>query len=87
MNGLLTVEIEGREMELTGSGNGPIDALKGALGEAGWDDFKLTHYSEHAWARAPTPPPSRTSRWSAMTAPSASASAPTRTSPRPPPWR
>ena len=35
-------------MELTGSGNGPIDALKSALGEAGWDDFKLTHYSEHA---------------------------------------
>ena len=48
MNGRLTVEIEGRETELTGSGNGPIDALKGALGEAGWGDFKLTHYSEHA---------------------------------------
>ena len=48
MNGRLTVEIEGEEMELTGSGNGPIDALKGALGEAGWGDFKLTHYSEHA---------------------------------------
>ena len=48
MNGRLTVDIEGEEMELTGSGNGPIDALKSALGEAGWDDFKLTHYSEHA---------------------------------------
>ena len=48
MNGRLTVEIEGREMELTGSGNGPIDALKGALGQAGWNDFTLTHYSEHA---------------------------------------
>ena len=48
MNGRLTVEIEGEEMELTGSGNGPIDALKGALGQAGWGDFKLTHYSEHA---------------------------------------
>ena len=48
MNGHLTVEFEGREMELHGSGNGPIDALKGALGQAGWNDFKLTHYSEHA---------------------------------------
>ena len=48
MNGRLTVDIEGEKMELTGSGNGPIDALKSALGEAGWDDFKLTHYSEHA---------------------------------------
>ena len=48
MNGRLTVEIEGREMELAGSGNGPIDALKSALGTAGWNDFTLTHYSEHA---------------------------------------
>ena len=48
MNGRLTVDIEGEEMKLTGSGNGPIDALKGALGQAGRDDFKLTHYSEHA---------------------------------------
>ncbi len=48
MNGRLTVEIDGDEMELTGSGNGPIDALKSALGQAGWNDFKLTHYSEHA---------------------------------------
>ena len=48
MNGRLTVEIEGKERELTGSGNGPIDALKSALGTAGRNDFKLTHYSEHA---------------------------------------
>ena len=48
MNGRLMVDIEGEEMELTGSGNGPIDALKSALGQAGRDDFKLTHYSEHA---------------------------------------
>ena len=48
MNGRLTVEIEGEERELAGSGNGPIDALKSALGTEGWNDFKLTHYSEHA---------------------------------------
>ena len=48
MNGRLTVEIDGERMELAGSGNGPIDALRGALGQAGWADFKLTHYSEHA---------------------------------------
>ena len=48
VHGRLTVEIEGEAQELCGSGNGPIDALKSALGQAGWDDFKLTHYSEHA---------------------------------------
>ena len=48
VHGRLSVEIEGEQMELSGSGNGPIDALKSALGQAGWDDFKLTHYSEHA---------------------------------------
>ena len=48
VHGRLTVAIEGERMELSGSGNGPIDALKSALGQAGWDDFKLTHYSEHA---------------------------------------
>ena len=48
VHGRLTVAIDGERMELSGSGNGPIDALKSALGHAGWDDFKLTHYSEHA---------------------------------------
>ncbi len=48
VHGRLTVEIAGKEMYLSGSGNGPIDALKSALGQAGWDDFELTHYSEHA---------------------------------------
>ena len=48
VHGRLTVEIAGEAQELSGSGNGPIDALKSALGQAGWDDFKLTHYSEHA---------------------------------------
>ena len=48
VHGRLAVAIDGERMELSGSGNGPIDALKSALGQAGWDDFKLTHYSEHA---------------------------------------
>jgi 2-isopropylmalate synthase len=48
MNGTLTIAVDGTEMELSGSGNGPIDALKDALGQAGLDDFRLTHYSEHA---------------------------------------
>ena len=48
MYGTLTVVVEGEEMELKGVGNGPIDALKDALGGAGLADFRLTHYSEHA---------------------------------------
>ena len=48
MHGRLTVEINGEQLELAGTGNGPIDALRDALGQAGWQDFKLTHYSEHA---------------------------------------
>ena len=48
MHGTLTLAVDGAEMELRGSGNGPIDALKDALGEAGLADFRLTHYSEHA---------------------------------------
>jgi 2-isopropylmalate synthase len=48
MNGTLTIAVDGAEMELSGSGNGPIDALKDALGQAGLADFRLTHYSEHA---------------------------------------
>jgi 2-isopropylmalate synthase len=48
MNGTLTIAVDGTEMKLSGSGNGPIDALKDALGQAGLDDFRLTHYSEHA---------------------------------------
>ena len=48
MHGTLTLAVDGAEMELRGTGNGPIDALKDALGEAGLADFRLTHYSEHA---------------------------------------
>ena len=48
MHGTLTLAVDGSEMELSGTGNGPIDALKDALGQAGLADFRLTHYSEHA---------------------------------------
>jgi len=48
MHGTLTLAVDGAEMKLSGSGNGPIDALKDALGQAGLADFRLTHYSEHA---------------------------------------
>ncbi len=48
MNGTLVVEVDGTRRELTGAGNGPIDALKAALGSAGLADFRLTQYSEHA---------------------------------------
>ena len=48
MHGTLTLSVDGAEMELSGTGNGPIDALKDALGKAGLADFRLTHYSEHA---------------------------------------
>ena len=48
MHGTLTLAVDGAEMELRGTGNGPIDALKDALGTAGLADFRLTHYSEHA---------------------------------------
>ncbi len=48
MNGRLTIAVDGTQMELSGSGNGPIDALKDALRGAGLADFRLTHYSEHA---------------------------------------
>ena len=48
MHGTLTVVVDGAERKLSGTGNGPIDALKDALGQAGLNDFRLTHYSEHA---------------------------------------
>ena len=48
MYGTLTLIVDGEEMVLKGAGNGPIDALKDALGGAGLADFRLTHYSEHA---------------------------------------
>ena len=48
MHGMLVVEYDGERRELSGSGNGPIDALKAALGSAGLAHFRLTQYSEHA---------------------------------------
>jgi 2-isopropylmalate synthase len=48
MTGILVIEHAGERKELTGAGNGPIDALKDALASAGLADFRLTHYSEHA---------------------------------------
>ena len=48
MDGVLTIARDGVEMRLAGTGNGPIDALKDALGTAGLADFTLTHYSEHS---------------------------------------
>ena len=48
MYGTLTLIVDGEETVLKGAGNGPIDALKDALGGAGLADFRLTHYSEHA---------------------------------------
>ena len=48
MDGVLTIARNGEELRLEGTGNGPIDALKDALGTAGLADFRLTHYSEHS---------------------------------------
>src|SRR5690606_8665809 len=44
----LKVEINGEVQELTGLGNGPIDACKDALISAGCPVFKLTDFVEHA---------------------------------------
>jgi 2-isopropylmalate synthase len=44
----LKLKINGNEIELEGKGNGPVDASKNALLNAGCPDFKLTHFSEHA---------------------------------------
>lgn len=39
---------DGKSMSLTGIGNGPIDACKNSLREAGLADFQLSNYSEHS---------------------------------------
>ena len=44
----LALEIDGKPQELTGRGNGPIDACKGALITAGCPTFQLTNFVEHA---------------------------------------
>lgn len=42
------VRIEGEEQELTGIGNGPINAFVHAMEKVGWKDFTLTDYRSHA---------------------------------------
>jgi 2-isopropylmalate synthase len=42
------VRREGAEVEITGQGNGPIDAFAHAMETAGWKDFQLTDFHEHA---------------------------------------
>jgi 2-isopropylmalate synthase len=42
-----TVILQGREMKVSGTGNGPIDAFSNALTMVGLD-FKVVHYAEHA---------------------------------------
>ncbi len=39
---------DGREVEITGSGNGPIDSFAHAMETAGWKDFQLVDFHEHA---------------------------------------
>lgn len=39
---------EGREVHLTGQGNGPLDALANALKAAGEPDFEVAFYAEHS---------------------------------------
>ena len=40
--------LNGKTLEITGSGNGPINAFVHALEEAGLKDFKLTDYRQHS---------------------------------------
>jgi 2-isopropylmalate synthase len=42
------VRFKGRELEITGAGNGPIDSFAHAMEGAGWKDFQLTDFHEHA---------------------------------------
>jgi len=46
--GILTVQRNGELVELTGWGNGPIDACRNALLRAECRPFRIAHYSEHA---------------------------------------
>ena len=43
-----TIELEGKTIQLSGQGNGPINAFVHALEEAGLKDFKLTDYRQHS---------------------------------------
>ena len=42
------IQINGEEKELTGKGNGPINAFVHALEQEGLKDFKLTDYRQHS---------------------------------------
>jgi 2-isopropylmalate synthase len=42
------IVLNGQTLEITGSGNGPINAFVHALEEAGLKDFKLTDYRQHS---------------------------------------
>ena len=42
------IALDGQTLEITGSGNGPINAFVHALEEAGLKDFKLTDYRQHS---------------------------------------
>jgi 2-isopropylmalate synthase len=39
---------DGKEIEVSGEGNGPLAALVHGFGTAGVPRFEITHYSEHA---------------------------------------
>lgn len=42
------VLFNGEKKTVTGRGNGPINALANAIKEAGWKEFRLLNYSQHA---------------------------------------
>ena len=43
-----TVRVNGAEREISGAGNGPVDAFLNALGQIGGNGIRLVDYSEHA---------------------------------------
>jgi 2-isopropylmalate synthase len=43
-----TVRVNGEEREISGAGNGPVDAFLDALGQIGGNGIRLVDYSEHA---------------------------------------
>ena len=42
------IELDGEKKEITGIGNGPINAFVHALEKTGLKDFKLTDYRQHS---------------------------------------
>jgi 2-isopropylmalate synthase len=43
-----TIRVNGVEQEISGAGNGPVDAFLDALGQVGGNGIRLVDYSEHA---------------------------------------